>query len=238
MTMTSAAESKLNARIRPDIAAMRSRTSYPKRRLAVVPDTGASHQANGLGADGAPFPALTSRTHGSADPAPEATVGGGPGEGESAAQVTAVQVTAVQVIAAQVTAASGRPGGAGAAKMPAKGAHAAPRRRSPAAAPIRLTRRGRIVVCLAAVLGVIAVAGLIWILVAGQARAAGHVRPGTSGSGGLERVVVRQGQTLWMIATAADPSADPRVVIQEIVNQNGLSGTSIQVGQVLWVPRG
>ena len=93
-------------------------------------------------------------------------------------------------------------------------------------------------VCLAAVLGVIAVAGLVWILVAGQARAAGHVRPGASGSGGLERVVVRQGQTLWTIAAAADPSADPRVVIQEIVNQNGLSGTSIQVGQVLWVPRG
>jgi LysM repeat protein len=51
------------------------------------------------------------------------------------------------------------------------------------------------------------------------------------------RVVVRPGQTLWSIATKADPSADPRVVIQQIIDDNALSGTTVSAGQVLWVPR-
>jgi len=51
------------------------------------------------------------------------------------------------------------------------------------------------------------------------------------------RVVVRPGDTLWSIAAKADPTADPRIVIQQIVDDNALSGTAISVGQVLWVPR-
>ena len=51
------------------------------------------------------------------------------------------------------------------------------------------------------------------------------------------RVVVRPGDTMWSIAVRADPAADPRAVIQQIVEDNGLTGTAIQVGQVLWVPR-
>jgi len=49
--------------------------------------------------------------------------------------------------------------------------------------------------------------------------------------------VVRPGQTLWSIATKADPAADPRAVIQEIVDDNALAGTAVQAGQVIWVPR-
>lgn len=51
------------------------------------------------------------------------------------------------------------------------------------------------------------------------------------------RIVVRPGQTLWGIAVTADPHTDPRVVIQQIVDDNALNGTAIQAGQVLWVPR-
>jgi hypothetical protein len=101
-----------------------------------------------------------------------------------------------------------------------------------------LTRRGRIVVGVLAAIGVALVAGLLWLAMAGQAqgssRLPGDGRPGL----GMHRVVVRPGQTLWSIAVHADPAADPHVVIGEIVADNSLVGTSVQVGQVLWVPRG
>jgi len=85
---------------------------------------------------------------------------------------------------------------------------------------------------------VAATAALIWLAVAGQAQAASHVGPGGPVGHSMLRVVVRPGQTLWSIATKADPAADPRAVIQEIIDDNTLTGTAVQTGQVLWVPRG
>ncbi len=86
-------------------------------------------------------------------------------------------------------------------------------------------------------IAVAGVAALIWLAVAGRADAANHVRPGGSAAGTMVRVVVRPGQTLWSIAATADPTADPRIVIQQIVDDNALGGTGIRAGQVLWVPR-
>jgi LysM repeat protein len=51
-------------------------------------------------------------------------------------------------------------------------------------------------------------------------------------------VVVHRGQTLWSIASQAEPTADPRVVMQQIIDLNALRGTNIEPGQHLWVPRG
>lgn len=48
--------------------------------------------------------------------------------------------------------------------------------------------------------------------------------------------VVEPGDTLWSIASAASPGADPRAVIDAIVKANGLLGASIQPGQALVVP--
>jgi LysM repeat protein len=53
----------------------------------------------------------------------------------------------------------------------------------------------------------------------------------------MRQVVVRQGQTLWSIASAAEPSADTRVVVQEIMTANALTSGDISTGQLLWVPR-
>ena len=54
----------------------------------------------------------------------------------------------------------------------------------------------------------------------------------------LARVVVRPGQSLWSVAERADPGADTRQVIEEIVELNGLTGDAVAAGQLLWVPRG
>jgi len=90
-----------------------------------------------------------------------------------------------------------------------------------------------------AVLGLIAalaISGLLWLAVAGQAQASSHAQPARPGGPGMIRVVVQPGQTLWSIAVRAEPSADPRVVIQEITDANLLSSPAIHAGEVLWVP--
>jgi LysM repeat protein len=163
MGMTSAAEAKLDARVRPQILELRSRTPYPKRRS----DAGAQEAQSQ----------------------------------EAQSQEARSRAPAV------------RP------------------------APIRLTRRGRIVVGTLTGIVVAALAALIWLAVAGQAQASGDAKVGRSTGGTVARVVVQPGQTLWGIASQVDPGADPRVIIPQIVDMNSLSSTAINVGQVLWVPR-
>ncbi|QXJ20854.1 LysM peptidoglycan-binding domain-containing protein [Actinomadura graeca] len=100
-------------------------------------------------------------------------------------------------------------------------------------APLRLTRRGRaVVVCLAAAI----ILPLLWLTVGPGALAGGRdARPGPSGPG--ETVVVGPGETLWEIASASDPDADPRLVVQRIIDLNGLGGDpTVQPGQRLRLP--
>jgi len=77
---------------------------------------------------------------------------------------------------------------------------------------------------------------LISLLASGGAQATnnGQARAGYQG---MHQIVVRPGQTLWSIASAAEPSADTRVVVQEIMTANALTSGDINAGQLLWVPR-
>jgi hypothetical protein len=113
-----------------------------------------------------------------------------------------------------------------------------PARRMPAAeraaSPLRLTRRGRVVVAGLAVLLV----SVLSLLVAGAAQATSRGAPLSAAGHGLGQVVVRPGQSLWSVAESADPDADARLVIQQILELNALHGDTIFAGQRLWVPRG
>ena len=103
---------------------------------------------------------------------------------------------------------------------------------------VRLTRRGRLVLGVFAVMVAAGLVTLFWLGVAGGAQAASHrLRPGAAYRG-MTQVVVRPGQTLWSIASRAEPGADPRVVIQQIIEVNALRGPVIQPGESLWVPKG
>jgi hypothetical protein len=88
------------------------------------------------------------------------------------------------------------------------------------------------------VLAAAAVVMLLWLAVAGGAQAASHGEPAGAGYRGMTSIVVKPGQTLWSIAVSAEPSANPWVVIRQIVDANALGGTSVRSGQQLWVPRG
>jgi LysM repeat protein len=78
---------------------------------------------------------------------------------------------------------------------------------------------------------------LVMMLAAGGVQASGHGQPPSAGYRGMTRVVVRQGQTLWSIAALAEPSADPRIVVQQIIEANALTSTVLRAGELLWVPR-
>jgi len=108
------------------------------------------------------------------------------------------------------------------------------RRSEPPAPPLRLTRRGRVVVAVAAVLLVT----VISLLVAGVAQATNDGPSARAARQHLVQVVVRPGQSLWSVAESADPDQDTRAVVQQIIDLNSLSGDTVYAGQQLWVPRG
>ena len=124
--------------------------------------------------------------------------------------------------------------------------HAAlrPRRDAPAArsgrprdtpvAPLRLTRRGRVVVALAAALLVT----MVSLLLAGVAQATNDGPSPHAARENLVQVIVRPGQSLWSVAESADPDQDTRAVIQQIIDLNSLNDETVFAGQQLWVPRG
>jgi LysM domain len=101
---------------------------------------------------------------------------------------------------------------------------------------VRLTRRGRLVVWVLAALTVAAVLIPVWLLAASGAQAANHGLPPAAVHAGLRQIVVRPGQTLWSVAMAAEPAADPRVITQEIMQVNALSSQVLVPGETLWVP--
>jgi len=140
----------------------------------------------------------------------------------TAGRVRAAGVQQVSVRSASLRRAAGRP---------ATAAGAEPGR-------LRLTRRGRRAVAVLAMLVAMGAATLIWAAAAGGAQASGRDAPRGSGYGGMTQVVVQPGQTLWSIAAAAEPSANPWTVVQQIIDANALSGARVQAGQLLWVPKG
>jgi LysM repeat protein len=107
-----------------------------------------------------------------------------------------------------------------------------PLRSQTASSPLRLTRRGRLVIGVAA--AVLATALSLIVAVSAQATSQAPAAPGRS----VTQVTVRPGQSLWSVAEVADPNADTRAVVQQIVELNSLTGSAIFAGQRLWVPRG
>ena len=97
--------------------------------------------------------------------------------------------------------------------------------------PLRLTRRGRLVI---GGLGVVTALGLaafaVPVLVGG-----GAADPALE-LAGRASVVVHSGDTLWSIAEAVAPDTDPRAVVDAIQEANGLSGVGLVPGQVLVLP--
>jgi Tfp pilus assembly protein FimV len=103
----------------------------------------------------------------------------------------------------------------------------------PAARPrrstVRLTRRGRVVVVVAALL----VAFAIGVFVT----AAGSVATQSPGTPEPTRIVqVHSGETLWGIASELADDGDVRAMMEQIERLNALDSSVLQAGQRLVVP--
>ncbi|GAA4376516.1 LysM peptidoglycan-binding domain-containing protein [Nocardioides caricicola] len=93
---------------------------------------------------------------------------------------------------------------------------------------VRLTRRGRLVVFLVALVAVLAV---------GIVLAQGSVASGEKGTPAPTRVVmVGAGETLWDIAADIAEDGDVRGMVHEIEELNALESGMVAAGQELRVP--
>ena len=95
-----------------------------------------------------------------------------------------------------------------------------------------LTQRGRVVLGLLTTAIVLAALAFIFAAFAPNAAAStqsSHVE--------VQTIVVQPSETLWQIASDLDPSADPRELIDRILDLNSLSNSEqIHAGQALIVP--
>jgi hypothetical protein len=97
--------------------------------------------------------------------------------------------------------------------------------------PVRLTRRGRVVVRIGlGLLVLLAVVGGVLLI----------SRPAEAGSTPqavpVSYRIVLPGQTLWQIAGQVAPGVDRRATVQRIVELNALPGGAVSAGQRIAVP--
>ena len=93
---------------------------------------------------------------------------------------------------------------------------------------LRLTRRGRVAVLLAALL-------TMAVLVV----ALGSSTTATDGAGDpvpAEMVTVQPGDTLWKLATEANPNGDIRQTVDDIMRLNSLESAHLPMGDEVAVP--
>jgi len=101
-----------------------------------------------------------------------------------------------------------------------------------AVSPIKLTRRGRMLVSTLS-FGIMLAISLISLfgIATSSAKASNEVSNSTN-----TQIVVAPGETLWTIAARVNPEIDPRAVIDQIMDLNVIEGSNVYAGQVLLVP--
>lgn len=112
--------------------------------------------------------------------------------------------------------------------------------RDAALPPLRLTARGRLAlrvlsgtVLTALVLGLVALFYSSW---SAQATAGESGADSSAVRGEFSTVTVQEGDSLWTIADASAPGADPRDLMADIVEINDLRSGVVHPGQELAIP--
>ncbi len=95
---------------------------------------------------------------------------------------------------------------------------------------VRLTRRGRLLL-LAALVALLCAAFTLGR--AGDSQASTD----RSAPAVLASTTVHPGESLWAVAQRVAPGRDPRALVQQIREINDLSSATVQVGQLLLLPR-
>jgi LysM repeat protein len=101
-----------------------------------------------------------------------------------------------------------------------------------AVSPIKLTRRGRLVLSTVSFGIMLAISAFSLF---GIATSSAKATNETSNSV-TTQIVVAPGETLWTIAARVNPEIDPRALIEDIKSLNVIEGSEVYAGQVLLVP--
>ena len=103
---------------------------------------------------------------------------------------------------------------------------------SVAVSPIKLTRRGRLVLSTLSFATMLAISLVsLFGIATSSAKASNEATNSTA-----TQIVVAPGETLWTIAARVNPEIDPRAVIDQIMDLNVINGSNVYAGQVLLVP--
>jgi multidrug efflux pump subunit AcrA (membrane-fusion protein) len=101
-----------------------------------------------------------------------------------------------------------------------------------AVSPIKLTRRGRMLVSTMSFAAMLAISLVsLFGIATASAKASNEASSSTT-----TQIVVAPGETLWTIAARVNPEIDPRAVIEDIKALNVIEGSEVYAGQVLLVP--
>ena len=101
-----------------------------------------------------------------------------------------------------------------------------------AVSPIKLTRRGRLVLSTLSFAAMLAISLVsLFGIATSRANASNETTNSTT-----TQIVVAPGETLWTIAARVNPEIDPRAVIDQIMDLNVINGSNVYAGQVLLVP--
>lgn len=109
-----------------------------------------------------------------------------------------------------------------------------PSRRAGTAGALHLTRRGWVFLVAVPLALLAAVLLVVSSFFTSQAQAS----PDAGDVTDTVRVSVASGETLWALAAEYVPERDPRAVVEEIVELNALSSSTVQAGQSLHIPVG
>jgi len=146
----------------------------------------------------------------------------------AAARKAAARPESARARSARVSSARAHSARPQSARVSAAGTRA---RRSEAAAPVRLTRRGRLVVRVGGA-GLVLLALTAGVLLLDRPAQAGS----TPQSVPVSYRVVLPGETLWQIAGEVAPTVDRRDTVARIAELNALSTTGVAAGQRIAVP--
>jgi multidrug efflux pump subunit AcrA (membrane-fusion protein) len=101
-----------------------------------------------------------------------------------------------------------------------------------AVSPIKLTRRGRLVLSTVSFGIMLAISAFsLFGIATSSAKASNETSNSVT-----TQIVVAPGETLWTIAARVNPEIDPRAVIEDIKALNVIEGSQVYAGQVLIVP--
>ena len=98
---------------------------------------------------------------------------------------------------------------------------------------LHITKRGRAVVTFLIAVPLAIAAAVFGLGALGTSAAAGS---STGSATSFQYVTVEPGESLWQLAEAIAPTADPRDVVADILTLNNLSSGDVQPGQRLAIP--